>query len=164
MKQFLFLDRDGVINKKREDYVKTIQELEFIPGIFDAIKKLNSLGIHIIVITNQSVVNRKIISEVQLNKIHDFMLETMKDKSCIISKIYFCPHQPEERCECRKPNTGMIEQAIKEFNINLSNTLLIGDSNSDIEAAKKMKIRSIKLKTNGSLYEIIDEIKGIFFN
>ena len=69
MKQFLFLDRDGVINKKREDYVKTIQEFEFVPGIFDAIKKLNSLGIQIIVITNQSVVNRKIISEIQLNKI-----------------------------------------------------------------------------------------------
>ncbi len=164
MKQFLFLDRDGVINKKREDYVKTIQELEFIPGIFDAIKKLNSLGIHIIVITNQSVVNRKIISEDQLNKIHNFMLETMKEKSCTISKIYFCPHHPEERCVCRKPNTGMIEQAIKDFNINLSNTLLIGDSNSDIEAAKKMKIRSIKLETDGNLYGLIDEIKGIFFN
>lgn len=164
MKQFLFLDRDGVINKKREDYVKTIQEFEFVPGIFDAIKKLNSLGIQIIVITNQSVVNRKIISEIQLNEIHDFMLETMQKNSCTISKIYFCPHHPEEKCDCRKPNTGMIKQAIKDFNINLSNTLLIGDSNSDIEAAKKMKIRSIKLETNGNLYELMDEIKGIFFN
>ena len=163
MKRFLFLDRDGVINKKREDYVKTIQELEFIPGIFDAIKKLNSLGIYIIVITNQSIVNRKIVSEDQLNQIHEFMQKTMKEKSCTISKIYFCPHHPEEKCTCRKPNTGMIEQAIKDFNINLPDTLLIGDSNSDIEAAKKMKIRSIKLETDGNLNDLMDEIKGIFF-
>lgn len=163
MKRFLFLDRDGVINKKREDYVKTIQELEFIPGIFEAIKKLNSLGIHIIVITNQSIVNRNIVSEDQLNKIHEFMQKAMKEKSCIISKIYFCPHHPEEKCTCRKPNIGMIEQAIKDFNINLSDTLLIGDSNSDIEAAEKMKIKSIKLETNGNLNDLIDEIKGVFF-
>ena len=163
MNRFLFLDRDGVINKKREDYVKSIKEFEFVPGIFDAIKKLNSYGIKIIVITNQSIVNRKIVSEHQLNQIHEFMQKVMKEKSCTISKIYFCPHRPDEKCECRKPNPGMIEQAIKDFNINLQNTLFIGDSNSDIEAAKKMKIRSIKLETNGNLNDLIDQIKDIFF-
>jgi len=163
MNSILFLDRDGVINKKREDYVKNIQEFEFLPGIFDAIKKINDLDISIIVITNQSVINRKLVSENQLNEIHEFMQQTMKEKSCKILKIYFCPHHPKEKCTCRKPNTGMIEQAIEDYNIDLSNTLLIGDSNSDIEAAKKMRIRSIKLETNGNLNDLIDEIKDIFF-
>lgn len=163
MSPVLFLDRDGVINKKREDYVKNIEEFEFLPNIFDALKKLNNLGITIIIITNQSIVNRKIISENQLNEIHDFMQKKMKERSCSITKIYFCPHRPDEKCSCRKPDTGMIEQAVKDFNINLKNSLLIGDSESDIEAANRMKISSIKLETNGDLNHLINDIKEIFF-
>lgn len=163
MKSVLFLDRDGVINKKREDYVKNVEEFEFLPNIFDALKKLNNLGINIIIITNQSIVNRKIISENKLNEIHNFMQKKMKEKSCNILKIYFCPHHPNEKCSCRKPNTGMIEQAVKDFNIDLKNSLLIGDSESDIEAANKMKIKSIKLETNGDLNHLIENIKEIFF-
>ena len=124
MNSILFLDRDGVINKKREDYVKNIQEFEFLPGIFDAIKKINDLDISIIVITNQSVINRKLVSENQLNEIHEFMQQTMKEKSCKILKIYFCPHHPKEKCTCRKPNTGMIEQAIEDYNIDLFQIIL----------------------------------------
>ena len=163
MNPVLFLDRDGVINKKREDYVKNIGEFEFLPNIFEAIKKINNLGITIIVITNQSIINRKIILEDQLNEIHDFMQKKMKEKSCRIAKIYFCPHHPDEKCNCRKPNTGMIEQAVKDFNVDLKNSLLIGDSESDIEAANRMKINSIKLETNGDLNHLIDNIKEIFF-
>ena len=163
MNPVLFLDRDGVINKKREDYVKNVGEFEFLPNIFEAIKKINNLGITIIVITNQSIVNRKIISKNQLNEIHDFMQNKMKEKSCSIKKIYFCPHHPDEKCSCRKPNTGMIEQAVKDFNIDLKNSLLIGDSESDIEVANRMKINSIKLETNGDLNYLIDNIKEIFF-
>ena len=163
MNPVLFLDRDGVINKKREDYVKNIGEFDFLPNIFEAIKKINNLGITIIVITNQSIINRKIILEDQLNEIHDFMQKKMKEKSCRIAKIYFCPHHPDEKCNCRKPNTGMIEQAVKDFNVDLKNSLLIGDSESDIEAANRMKINSIKLETNGDLNHLIDNIKEIFF-
>ena len=159
----IFLDRDGIINKKRNDYVKNINEFEFLPNIFEAIKKINELGFKIIIITNQSVVNRQIISEEELKGIHKYMMNEFKEKSCEISKIYYCPHKPNENCDCRKPNVGMIQQAVKDLDIDLSNSLLIGDSDSDIEAAEKMKIKSIKMKTNGSLSELIDNIKQMFF-
>ena len=162
IKQVLFLDRDGVINKKREDYVKNINEFKFLPNILDALKKINNLGISIIIITNQSIVNRKIISENQLKEIHEYMLKTIEKNSCKITKIYYCPHHPDEKCNCRKPNTGMIEQAVKDFKIDLSNALLIGDSNSDIQAANKMKMKSIKIETDGNLNDLIEEIREIF--
>ena len=145
-KLVIFLDRDGVINKKRSDYVKNTNELEFITNIFKGIKQFNDLGFTIIIITNQSVINRKIISEEQLKKIHNYMLKIMKKNACNITKIYYCPHRPNEKCNCRKPNTGMIEKAIKDFKIEISNSILIGDSKSDIEAATKMGIKSIKNK------------------
>ncbi len=162
-KLVLFLDRDGVINEKRVDYVKNINELKFLPNIFNAIKKFNDIGFMIIIITNQSVVNRKIISENQLKKIHDHMLKTMEKNSCKITKIYYCPHHPDEKCKCRKPNTGMIEQAIKDFEIKIPNAILIGDSKSDIEAATRIKIKSIKIQTDGQLVDLIDDVKDIFF-
>lgn len=162
-KLVLFLDRDGVINKKRLDYVKNINELKFLPNIFNAIKKFNDIGFMIIIITNQSVVNRKIISEIQLKEIHDYMLKTMEKNSCKITKIYYCPHHPDEKCKCRKPNTGMIEQAMKDFEIKISNAILIGDSESDIEAATRMKMKSMKIQTDGQLVDLIDDVKDIFF-
>ena len=162
-KLVLFLDRDGVINKKRTDYVKTINELKFIPNIFNALKKFNDIGFIIIVITNQSVVNRKIISEIQLKEIHNHMLKTMEKNSCKIAKIYYCPHHPEEKCDCRKPNSGMIKQAMNDFEIKTQNAILIGDSETDIEAATKMKIKSIKIQTDGQLIDLIDDVKNIFF-
>jgi histidinol-phosphate phosphatase family protein len=163
MNPILFLDRDGVINKKRNDYVKNIDEFEFLPNVLTALKKLNDLGISIIIITNQSVINRKIISEKQLKIIHEHMLKILKENSCRIAKIYYCPHHPDELCRCRKPNTGMIEQAIKDFKIDLSNTMLIGDSDSDIQAAYKMKIKSIKMQTDGNLNDLIDDIEAFLF-
>jgi len=162
-KLVLFLDRDGVINEKRLDYVKDINELKFLPNIFNAIKKFNDMGFIIIVITNQSVVNRKIISEIQLKEIHDHMLKTMEKNSCKIIKIYYCPHHPDEKCNCRKPNTGMIEQAIKDFKIKIPNAILIGDSESDIEAATRMKIKSMKIQINGQLADLIEDVKDMFF-
>jgi len=162
-KLVLFLDRDGVINKKRIDYVKTINELKFIPNIFNALKKFNDIGFIIIVITNQSVVNRKIISEIQLKEIHNHMLKTMEKNSCKIAKIYYCPHRPEEKCDCRKPNSGMIKQAMNDFEIKTQNAILIGDSETDIEAATKMKIKSIKIQTDGQLIDLIDDVRNIFF-
>jgi D,D-heptose 1,7-bisphosphate phosphatase len=161
--RILFLDRDGVINKKRVDYVKNIDEFEFLPDIFNAIRKINELGFIIIIITNQSVVNRQIISEKKLKQIHDHMLTVMEKNSCKITKIYYCPHHPNENCKCRKPKTGMIEQAVEDFKIDLSNALLIGDSDSDIQAANKMKIKSIKIKTNGNLNKLIKDIERMFF-
>ena len=91
------------------------------------------------------------------------MLKTMEKNSCKIIKIYYCPHHPDEKCNCRKPNTGMIEQAIKDFKIKIPNAILIGDSESDIEAATRMKIKSMKIQINGQLADLIEDVKDMFF-
>lgn len=161
-KLVLFLDRDGVINERKTDYVKNINELKFLPNIFEALKKFNDMGFMIIIITNQSIINRKIISKNQLEEIHNHMLKTMEKNLCKITKIYFCPHRPDEKCKCRKPNTGMIEHAMKEFKIKISNSILIGDSESDIEAANRMKMKSIKIQTDGQLINLIDNVRNSF--
>ena len=91
------------------------------------------------------------------------MLKTMEKNSCKIAKIYYCPHHPEEKCDCRKPNSGMIKQAMNDFEIKTQNAILIGDSETDIEAATKMKIKSIKIQTDGQLIDLIDDVRNIFF-
>ena len=159
MSRFIFLDRDGVININRDDYVKSIDEFIFLPNAINAIKKLNNLGFKIIIITNQSLINRGIISENELKEIHLHMLNKLKKHDCKIEKIYFCPHRPDENCSCRKPNTGLIKKAISEHFIDISKSWLIGDSNSDIELANNTGLKSIKIERNGNLMNAVTEIE-----
>ena len=112
---------------------------------------------------NLEVIKVDLLDSIQLKKIHNHMLKTMEKNSCKIAKIYYCPHHPEEKCDCRKPNSGMIKQAMNDFEIKTQNAILIGDSETDIEAATKMKIKSIKIQTNGQLIDLIDDVKNIFF-
>ena len=142
----VLLDRDGIINKKRNDYVKSWEEFEFIPGVDKSLKLLTSHGYKIIIITNQSVINRKIITDADLNKIHNNMINALQKKTITIDGIFVCPHTPEEECDCRKPKTGMIERALSEFNLQPSDCVLIGDSDTDIEAGTAMGIKSYLLK------------------
>ena len=112
----VFLDRDGVINKNKINYVKTIEELEILPSIGIPIKELKNNDYFVIVITNQSPINRKLMTHEQLNMIHASIQHYLEFFDTSIDKFYFCPHMPEENCNCRKPNTGMLMQAISEFN------------------------------------------------
>ena len=156
----VFLDRDGVINKKRIDYVKNIDEFIFLPNSIKAIKELNKICSKVIIVTNQSIINRGIISEKKLQEIHDHMLKILEKNSCQISKIYFCPHRPDENCECRKPKTGMLEKAIKEFKIDITKSWLIGDDKKDIQVANTIGLKSIKIETNGNLEKAVKIIKN----
>jgi histidinol-phosphate phosphatase family protein len=159
MTSFIFLDRDGVINKNRDDYVKSIDEFVFLPNVISAIKKLINLKFKIIIITNQSAINRGLISEKELQIIHSHMLNELSKSKCKIEKIYFCPHKPDENCDCRKPKTGMIKNALSDFCIDISKSWLIGDSNSDIEVAKKFGLKSIKIERNGDLLQAVKKIE-----
>lgn len=156
MNKAVFLDRDGVINEKRDDYVKNLDELKILPCASKAIKKLNELGYLVIIITNQSAVNRKIISLSDLKKINDFIVSTLQDDGAKIDAIYYCPHSPTENCFCRKPQPGLILKAIEEFVIDPSKSVLIGDDESDMEAAKRAEIIGLQIKTNGNLLEFIN--------
>ena len=149
----LFLDRDGVINKKLERrYVRNSSEFEFIPGVLNAISKLSNVFIRIIIVTNQQGIDKGIMSNADLNTLHTQMKERIKQSGGKINKIYYCPHLEEFDCLCRKPRSGMIEQALLDFpKIVLEDSYLIGDSDSDIEAGKRMNLSAIKVNNEYTL-------------
>lgn len=135
LKKIVFLDRDGVINRDSPNYIKHRSEFEFLPGSLDALKLLKEKGFSVIVITNQSAINRKIIPLSELEAIHALMKETVQSRGGEIRDIFFCPHSPEEACDCRKPKPGLIYQARDKYDIDLSDACMIGDSAKDVECA-----------------------------
>jgi len=151
----VFLDRDGVINRDSPGYIKSWSEFEFLPGSLEALKKLTVNGFAVIVITNQSVIHRKMISLKALDHIHDMMKKAVLSSGGDIKDIFFCPHIPEDECDCRKPNTGLILKAEEKHRIDLKASIMVGDSAKDIECARNAGCGTVILvKTgNGALAE-----------
>ncbi|MSU54342.1 MAG: D-glycero-beta-D-manno-heptose 1,7-bisphosphate 7-phosphatase [Candidatus Staskawiczbacteria bacterium] len=141
----VFLDRDGTINVNHENYVKEISDFKFLPGAISAIKQLSKTDYKIIVITNQSGIGRKVITENKLKEIHRWMVGQLKKHGARIDGIYYCSHHPDNGCSCRKPEPGMFLRAMKDFNINLSKSWMVGDDKKDIIAARRANIRAIKI-------------------
>jgi len=131
----LFLDRDGVINKRlMDDYVKNINEFEFLPDVPEAIAKLTKIFGKIFVVTNQRGIARELMTVEDLLLINDFMLKKIREAGGRIDKVYFCPHDRHENCGCRKPAPGMAYQAQEEFPcIDFSRSIMVGDTQSDID-------------------------------
>ena len=135
MRYIVFLDRDGVINKDSSEYIKNESEFEFIPKSPEAIALLTQNGFHVIVITNQSMIGRNMASQKTLDAIFKKMTDGVKQAGGNIKDIFFCPHTPEENCSCRKPKPGLILEAKKKYQIDLSCSCMVGDSTKDIECA-----------------------------
>ena len=131
----LFLDRDGIINIDH-GYVYKIEDFEFTEGIFDLVKLFTDAGYLIFVVTNQSGIGRGYYSEEDFTILTNWMIEEFKKQALKIEKVYYCPHSPEDKCHCRKPQTGMIEQALADYPVDLANSWLIGDKQSDIDLAR----------------------------
>jgi len=142
----LFLDRDGVINIEKE-YLYKIKDFEFIDGIFDLCEYYQKLGYKIFVVTNQSGIARKYYNEKDFDVLTSWMIKEFLKKGIKIEKVYHCPHHPDISgyCDCRKPNAGMFLKAQKEFSINLKNSILVGDKESDIEAGINAGIKKTYL-------------------
>lgn len=157
MSKALFLDRDGVINKEK-NYLYKIENFEFIDGVFETCKYFQEKGYLIIIITNQAGIARGKYTEDDYQILTDWMIKEFEKKDIKISKVYHCPHHPDfsGECECRKPNPGMIIQAQKDFDIDLSQSILVGDKNSDIEAGINAGIKMNYLVETGHK---IDDIK-----
>ena len=132
----IFLDRDGVINVDSPDYIKNPSEFHFIPGSKKAIALLTAYHFDIILITNQSVINRKMVTPEGLKAIFDKLNSGVKALGGEIKDIFFCPHTPREKCSCRKPLPGLILQARKKYHINLETSCMVGDSAKDILCAR----------------------------
>src|SRR5262245_42634607 len=126
----IFLDRDGVICENRSDHVKSWAEFKFLPGAKNGLATLSRLGLPIIVVTNQAVIGRGIISADVVEDIHQRMLAEITAWGGRIDRVIYCPHRPEDECLCRKPKPGMLLQAAQELNLDLSQSYLVGDAAS----------------------------------
>ncbi|MDI9357290.1 MAG: HAD family hydrolase [Chitinophagaceae bacterium] len=144
----VFLDRDGVINENVET-LTLYKDFHFIKKSEEAIRLLNTAGFLCIVITNQSLVGRGILSLEGLEAIHKQMQTSLKEYNAYIDKIYFCPHHPQYQpeCVCRKPGIGMIQEAYRDFNIDTSRSYLVGDATRDIKAGMDAGLKTILVKT-----------------
>jgi len=160
----VFLDRDGVINYDSPDYIKSWSEFKFLPGSLKALKQLTLYRFPVIIITNQSVIHRKMVSKEDLDVIHDMMKKAVQSNGGEIKDIFYCPHVPEDRCDCRKPNPGLIYRAKKKYQIDLETSIMVGDSAKDIECARNAGCGSaILVKTgNGVSAEKILKEKMIY--
>lgn len=141
----VFLDRDGVINKKAPegDYIKSWGEFEFLPGVKEAIRKLNGQGFLAIIISNQRGIAKGVMTEDDLEEINTKMGEELRKETAAIDGIYYCPHDIEDYCGCRKPEPGLLLRAAREHDIDLGRSWMIGDSESDIEAGKRAGCKTI---------------------
>jgi len=154
MNKAIFFDRDGVLIKDIHLLTRKDQVM-FSDGVFSGFKLLKSLGLKLIVVSNQTVVARGLCIESDVEEVNDFIAEMIYDKTGLnIEKFYFCPHHPNAtmekyriNCECRKPKPGMLLTAAKEFDIDLSQSYMIGDRISDIIAGCKAGCKTILLKT-----------------
>jgi D-glycero-D-manno-heptose 1,7-bisphosphate phosphatase len=157
MNKAVFLDRDGVINRKGSGYyVFREEEFFFNKGVTEALRYFASKGYLLIVITNQGGIARGIFSLSHLEKLHNYMTQQFKAFNIELSDIYSCPHHPDvSPCLCRKPGTLLFEQAVARYDIDSKASYMIGDSEIDIQAAEKMGITGILIPTNGNMMELV---------
>lgn len=145
----LFLDRDGVINKRNFDgYITKPEYFEFLPGVFDALKVLQTCFNHIFIVTNQQGVAKNIMSLDSLNDINKFMIDNFLVHSIKIDEVYCCIHHEKDSCECRKPKIGFFEDANKKYNIDKENSFMVGDTISDMEFGRKAGIKTVLITEN----------------
>ncbi|OCZ49445.1 D-glycero-beta-D-manno-heptose 1,7-bisphosphate 7-phosphatase [Dehalobacter sp. TeCB1] len=157
MNKAVFLDRDGTINIEK-NYLYKEDEFVFIEGAAQAIKILHEMGYKVIVITNQAGVARGYYTEDDVIKLHHYLDAELRKHHTHIDAYYYCPHHPEgvipkysRTCHCRKPNTGMIDQAVADFEIDLKESILIGDKETDILTGKNAGVKYTILVRSGHL-------------
>jgi histidinol-phosphate phosphatase family protein len=161
----IFLDRDGVINENRADYVKSWSEFSFLPGSREAIAKLTQAGHRIVVCTNQAGVARGDISKKTVEEIHHRMVTSIGEVGGKIEKVYYCPHAKDEGCACRKPRPGMLLQARDELGLDMHDAVFIGDSITDVRAGIAAGIHSVLVLSGLGLEQFRDhhqEVNGQF--
>jgi D-glycero-D-manno-heptose 1,7-bisphosphate phosphatase len=156
----VFLDRDGVLNEDL-GYVSEPSSFRWIPGAAAAVKRLNERGYLVIVVTNQSGIARGMYDEEQFRELTRWMLARLEKQGARIDAVYHCPHHPTQgrgryrmACDCRKPGVGMLERAAADFDIDLANSILIGDSERDVEAAENYGIKALRFK-GGDLLDFL---------
>ena len=171
----VFLDRDGTINADK-NYLYRVEDFEFLPGAVEALRMLQSHGFLLIIITNQSGIARGYYTENDFLTLTEWMLERLKESGVNIAKVYYCPHLPDAKipeyrkiCDCRKPETGLFEEAAREFDVDMAVSFAVGDKMRDCSICEKTECRgfiiggnsvSPKIRNVSSLLEAAKIITG----
>lgn len=158
----VLLDRDGVINHDSSEYIKSPTEWNPIPGVMEAIARLTQMRCRVVVCTNQSGIARGLFTESTLGDIHATMLQQAASAGGLIDAVYYCPHAPDAGCDCRKPKTGMLEQAFADYPATLDRVWFLGDSKRDMQAALTFGCQPLLVRTgNGSQHESAVRALGV---
>lgn len=143
----IFLDRDGVLCENRATYVKSWEEFRWLPGAREALQVLARVGRPVVIVTNQSSINRGLTTRTNVHEIHAAMAREIARCRGRLDAIYLCPHRPDEGCSCRKPGVRLFRQAAADLGIDLERSYLIGDALSDVQAGWALKMRVILVRT-----------------
>jgi D-glycero-D-manno-heptose 1,7-bisphosphate phosphatase len=143
----VFLDRDGVINQNRPNHVLSWADVEFLPGAFAALRRLAASAFAVVVVTNQSAVGRGLLALEEMQAINDGVAAAVAAEGGRLDRIYACPHRPEDGCDCRKPQPGMLLQAAAELGLDLAASYFVGDAVSDVEAGLAANCQPILVRS-----------------
>jgi D-glycero-D-manno-heptose 1,7-bisphosphate phosphatase len=133
--KLVILDRDGTINHDSADYIKSADEWQALPGALEAIARLNHAGWHVVLASNQSGLGRGLFEVSELNDIHTKMHQQLAEVGGRVDAVFYCPHAPDDACQCRKPSSGLFEQIAERYGISLKGVPAVGDSARDLVAA-----------------------------
>jgi D-glycero-D-manno-heptose 1,7-bisphosphate phosphatase len=151
----VFLDRDGVINRKAPEghYVTCLKEFQFLPEVAKAIRLLNRASFRVVVVSNQRCVAKGLITARTLDLIHRWMCRKLAASGAKLDDVYYCPHDNQPTCKCRKPAPGMLLTAAREHNIDLAASWMIGDSNGDLEAGRSAGCKTARILNHEAVGE-----------
>ena len=153
----VFLDRDGTVNRDT-GYITSPQELDLLPGVVEAVARLNRAGARVVLVTNQSAIARGFITVDQLKTIHSVLLARLEAGGARLDAIYFCPHHPDDGCRCRKPQPAMIHRAAADLGLNLSRAYVIGDQPRDIELARQVGAQGVLVLSGQTPREALHDL------
>lgn len=156
----LFLDRDGVIIENRAEYIRSWEDVHFLPGALQALSRARSAPFRIVIVTNQSAVGRGLVDPLVADDINARLVAAIRAAGGRVDGLYMCPHAPEQDCDCRKPKPGLLLQAATDLNLDLGASALIGDALTDILAARAAGVGEVELVLTGRGREQVESAEA----
>jgi len=155
----VFLDRDGVLNREQGNYVSHLEDFIINDGVVEALKIFLEKKYLLIVISNQGGISKGICTKQEVDYLHLHLQRALSNQGVLLSEIYYCPHHPEiTNCICRKPDSQLLEKAMARFNIDPAKSYFIGDADRDMQAGHKAGVKCIRVESNRSLMEVVNQV------
>ena len=159
MSKALFLDRDGVINRERGEYTFRIEDFDVLPDVPEALKLASAKGYQLFVISNQGGIAKGLYGHKEVEELHRVLVQKLSDFGVSFQEIHYCPHHESVgKCLCRKPDSLMLEKAIARFDVNPEISVLVGDSERDMQAASKVGVKGILIDSNTGILELVKQL------